>query len=61
MPHCTNKWEVKVLKLTQKKIDDYTLELTITEAAEEFSKAIKQAAKVLSERVTIRGFRKGSM
>ncbi|MBR4641228.1 MAG: trigger factor [Selenomonadaceae bacterium] len=48
------------MKLTQKKIDDYTIELTVTEAAEEFSKAIKHAAKVLSERVTIRGFRKGS-
>ena len=48
------------MKLTQKKIDDYTIELTITEDSAEFSKAIKRATKILSERVTIRGFRKGS-
>lgn len=48
------------MKLTQKKIDDYNIELTITEDAAEFSKAIKQATKMLGDRVTIRGFRKGS-
>jgi len=47
------------LKLTQKKIDDYNIELTITQDAAEFSKAIKRAAKLLGERVTIPGFRKG--
>ena len=48
------------MKLTQKKIDDYNIELTITEDAAEFSKTIKQAAKMLGDRVAIRGFRKGS-
>ena len=48
------------MKVTQKKIDDYTVELTVTEDAAEFSKAIKSTAKMLSERVNIRGFRKGS-
>ena len=48
------------MKLTQKKIDDYTIELTVTEDAAEFDKAIKRAAKELSKQVTIRGFRKGS-
>ena len=49
------------MKLTQKKIDDYTIELTVTEDAAEFSKAIKRAAKMLGEQVTIRGFRKGKI
>ena len=49
------------MKLTQKKIDDYKIELTVTEDAAEFSKAIKHAAKTLGERVTIRGFRKGKI
>lgn len=49
------------MKLTQKKIDDYTIELTITEDAAQFSKAIQRAAKVLGERVNIRGFRKGKI
>ena len=48
------------MKLTQKKIDDYNIELTITEDAAEFSKAIKRAAKVLAQRVSVPGFRKGS-
>ncbi len=48
------------MKLTQKKIDDYTIELTVTEDAAEFSKAIKRTVKMLSERVNIRGFRRGS-
>ena len=48
------------MKLTQKKIDDYNIELTVTVDAAEFSKAIKRSAKMLSERVNIRGFRKGS-
>lgn len=49
------------MKLTQKKIDDYNIELTITEDATEFSKAIKRATKVLGERVNIPGFRKGKV
>jgi len=49
------------LKLTQKKIDDYNIELTVTVDAPEFSKAIKRAAKELGERVNIRGFRKGKV
>ena len=49
------------MKLTQKKIDDYTVELTVTEDAAEFSKAIKRATKVLGERVTVPGFRKGKI
>ena len=47
------------MKLEQKKIDDYNIELTITEDAAEFSKAIKRAVKVLADRVNIPGFRKG--
>ncbi len=47
------------MKLTQKKIDDYNIELTITEDAEMFSKEIKNAAKLLANRVSIPGFRKG--
>lgn len=49
------------MKLTQKKIDDYNIELTVTEDAAEFSKAIKRATKVLGERVTVPGFRKGKI
>ena len=49
------------MKLTQKKIDDYNIELTITQDAAEFSKAIKRAAKMLGERVSIPGFRKGKV
>ena len=49
------------MKLTQKKIDDYNIELTITEEAETFSKEIKRAAKLLGERVSIPGFRKGKV
>ena len=49
------------MKLSQKKIDDYTVEVTVTEEASEFSKAIARAAKTLGERVTIRGFRKGKI
>lgn len=48
------------MKVTQKKIDDYTIELTVTEDAEAFSNAIKDTVKYLSGRVSIRGFRKGS-
>lgn len=49
------------MKLTQKKIDDYNIELTITEDAAKFSKAIKQAVKMLADRVTVPGFRKGKV
>ena len=49
------------MKLTQKKIDDYNIEMTITEDAAEFSKAIKRTAKLLGERVSIPGFRKGKV
>lgn len=49
------------MKLTQKKIDDYNIELTVTEDAAEFSKAIKRAVKMLADRVTIPGFRKGKI
>ena len=49
------------MKLTQKKIDDYNIELTITEDAAAFEKAIKQSAKVLGQRVNIPGFRKGKV
>ena len=49
------------MKLTQKKIDDYNIELTVTEDAAEFSKAIKRAATMLGERVNIPGFRKGKV
>ena len=49
------------MKLTQKKIDDYTIEITVTEDAAEFSKAIKRAIKMLGERVSIPGFRKGKI
>ena len=56
-----NEQEVEILKLTQKKIDDYNIELTVTEDAAEFSKAIKRAAKMLGDRVNIPGFRKGKV
>ncbi len=49
------------MKLTQKKIDDYNIELTITEDAKNFSGEIKNAAKILAERVNIPGFRKGKV
>ena len=49
------------MKLTQKKIDDYTIELTVTEDAAEFSKAIKQAVKQLADSVSVPGFRKGKV
>ena len=49
------------MKLTQKKIDDYNIELTVTEDAAEFSKAIKRAVKMLADRVSIPGFRKGKV
>ena len=49
------------MKFTQKKIDDYNIELTITEDAAEFTKAINRAAKKLGESVNIRGFRKGNV
>ena len=49
------------MKLTQKKIDDYNIELTITEDAATFEKAIKQTTKTLGERVNIPGFRKGKV
>ena len=49
------------MKITQKKIDDYNIELTVTEDVAEFSKAIKRAIKVLGDRVTIPGFRKGKV
>lgn len=49
------------MKLTQKKIDDYNIELTVTEDAAEFSKAIKRATKMLGDRMNIPGFRKGKI
>ena len=49
------------MKLTQKKIDDYNIELTVEVDAAEFSKEIKQATKFLGERVSIPGFRKGKV
>ena len=49
------------MKLTQKKIDDYNVELTVEVEAAEFSKEIKQAAKYLGGRVSIPGFRKGKV
>lgn len=49
------------MKLTQKKIDDYTIELTVTEDAAIFAKEIKRTAKALGERVSIPGFRKGKV
>ena len=49
------------MKLTQKKIDDYNIELTVEVEAAQFSKAIKHATKILGERVNIPGFRKGKV
>ena len=49
------------MKLSQKKIDDYNIELTVEVEAAEFSKEIKRAAKLLSDRVSIPGFRKGKV
>ena len=49
------------MKLTQKKIDDYNIELTVEVEADAFSKAIKRASKQLGERVSIPGFRKGKI
>ena len=49
------------MKLTQKKIDDYNIELTVTEDAEVFSKEIKNTIKTLAGRVSIPGFRKGKV
>ena len=49
------------MKVTQKKIDDYNVELTITEDAEVFSKEIKSTTKSLAGRVSIPGFRKGKV
>lgn len=49
------------MKLTQKKIDDYQIELTIEVEAEEFSKTIKQTIKQLGGRISVPGFRKGKV
>ena len=49
------------MKLTQKKIDDYNIELTVEVEADQFSKAIKQTTKRLGERVNVHGFRKGKV
>ena len=49
------------MKLTQKKIDDYNIELTVTEDAEVFVKEIKNTVKSLASRVSIPGFRKGKV
>ena len=49
------------MKLTQKKIDDYQLEMTVEVEAAEFSKTIKQATKKLGERIVVPGFRKGKI
>ena len=49
------------MKITQKKIDDYNIEMTVEVEAEQFSKVIKQATKKLGERVNIPGFRKGKV
>ena len=49
------------MNITEKKIDNYDLELTIEVDAAEFSKAIKRAVKMLAERVNIPGFRKGKV
>ena len=49
------------MKLSQKKIDDYNIELTVEVEAPEFSKEIKRAAKALSDRISIPGFRKGKV
>ena len=49
------------MKLNQKKIDDYNVELTVEVESAEFSKEIKHAAKVLGDRISIPGFRKGKV
>ncbi|MBR2774582.1 MAG: trigger factor [Selenomonadaceae bacterium] len=49
------------MKLTQKKIDDYQIELTVEVEAAEFSKTIKQTTKSLGERISVPGFRKGKV
>ena len=49
------------MKLSQKKIDDYNIELTVTEDAAAFSKEITRTIKQLGERVRIPGFRKGKV
>lgn len=49
------------MKLTQKKIDDYNIELTVGVEAEQFSKAITRVTKMLGEQVNIHGFRKGKV
>ncbi len=49
------------MNITEKKIDNYELELTIEVDAAEFSKAIKRAVKMLADRVSIPGFRKGKI
>ncbi|MBD3878449.1 MAG: trigger factor [Quinella sp. 1Q5] len=49
------------MKITQKKIDDYQIELTVEVEAAEFSKAIKQTIKTLGERISVSGFRKGKI
>ena len=49
------------MNITEKKIDNYEVELTIEVEAAEFSKAIKRAVKMLADRVDIKGFRKGKV
>lgn len=49
------------MKFTQKKIDDYQIELTVEVEAEEFSKTIKQTTKALGDRISVPGFRKGKV
>ena len=49
------------MKLTQKKIDDYQIELTVEVEAAEFSKTIKQTIKTLGDRISVPGFRKGKV
>ena len=49
------------MKFTQKKIDDYNVELTVEVEAAEFSKAIKRSVQTLGDRVNIHGFRKGKI
>ena len=49
------------MKLTQKKIDDYQIELTVEVEAAEFSKTIKQTIKKLGDRISVPGFRKGKV
>lgn len=47
------------MKVTTKKIENYETELTVEFEVADVEKAKKQAAKTLSERVSIPGFRKG--